>query len=59
MLQMPVPTKVSVVPLTVQTPSVLEAKVTVRPDVAVADKVSVVPKTCVPGLVKEIVCVCP
>ena len=47
---------VAVVPLTVQTLVVEEAKLTVRPDVEVATSVSGVPTVCAPGLVKVIVC---
>jgi hypothetical protein len=46
----------AVVPLTVQTPVVVEAKETVRPELAVAESVRGVPTVCVPGLLKAIVC---
>jgi hypothetical protein len=56
-VQVPVLTKVSAPPLvTVQTPVVLEEKVTVSPEEAVAASVGVVPKFCVPGLLNVIVC---
>ena len=55
MVQVPAVTKVKMVPLTVQTPLVLELKLTVRPESAVALNVGVVPKFCDPGLVKVIV----
>jgi hypothetical protein len=51
-------TKVAVVPLTVQTPVVCEVKVTVKPEVAVADSVSGVPTVCVAGALNVIVCGC-
>ena len=47
---------VAVVPLTVQTLVVCEAKETVRPELAVATNVNGVPTVCVPGLLKVIVC---
>ena len=40
----------------VQTPVVEELKVGVKPDVAVALNVGVVPKLCAPGFAKVIVC---
>ena len=49
--------KVAVVPLTVQTLVVLEAKLTVKAGaVVVATSVSGVPTVCVPGLAKVMVC---
>jgi hypothetical protein len=48
--------KLAVVPLTVQTLVVSEAKLTVKPEVAVAESVSVVPTVCGPGVVNVIVC---
>ena len=47
---------VAVVPLTVHTLVVCEAKLTARPELAVAESVSGVPTVCVPGLLKVIVC---
>ena len=47
--------KVAVVPLTVQTPIVVEAKETANPELAVAASVSGVPTVCGPGFVKVIV----
>jgi hypothetical protein len=49
-------TKVAVVPLTVQTLVVVDAKLTVKPELAVATSVSGVPTVCGPGLAKVIVC---
>jgi hypothetical protein len=58
MVQLPVVMKVSAPPLViVQMPVVLDVKLTVRPELAVAVKVGVVPKFCVPGLLNVIVCV--
>ena len=48
---------VAVVPLTVQTLVVCEAKETVNPELAVATNVNGVPTVCVPGLLNVIVCV--
>ena len=57
MVQMPLLTKVSVPPLVVvQTPVVVEANVTGRPELLVAVRVGVVPKFWVPGLLKVMVC---
>jgi hypothetical protein len=57
MVQVPAVTKVSAPPLViVHTPVVLELKVTARPELAVAVNVGDVPKFCVPGLLKVIVC---
>jgi len=47
---------VAVVPLTVQTVAVVEAKLTVRPDVDVAESVCGVPTVCAPGVLKVMVC---
>jgi hypothetical protein len=44
------------VPETVQILVVVEVKLTVRPDVAVAESDSGVPTVCVPGLAKVMVC---
>ena len=57
-MQVPAVTKVSAPPVVmVQTPVVVEVNVGVRPEEAVAVSVGVVPKFCVPGLVKVMVCV--
>jgi hypothetical protein len=45
-------------PLTVQTPVVCEAKLTAKPELAVADSVSGVPTVCVPGELNVIDCGC-
>src|SRR5580693_2713778 len=58
MVQAPAATKVAVVPLTVQTLVVCDAKPTVSPELAVAVSVSGVPTACVAGLLKVIVCCC-
>ena len=55
MVHVPAATKVAVVPLTVQTLTVCEANDTVKPELAVADKVSGVLTVCVPGFVNAIV----
>jgi hypothetical protein len=47
---------VAVVPLTVQTLVVCERKLTVNPEVAVAESVSGVPTVCVAGALNVIVC---
>ena len=58
MVQVPAVTKVSAPPLViVQTPVVVLLKVGVRPLSEVAVSVGVVPKVCVPGLLKVMVCV--
>ena len=58
MVQVPGVTKVNAPPeVIVHTPVVLDVKLTVSPEVAVADKVGVVPKFCAPGLAKVMVCV--
>ncbi len=55
-VQLPAVTKVNAPPeVIVQTPVVAEVNATARFDVAVAVKVGVVPKFCVPGLAKDIV----
>ena len=55
-MQVPVVKKVSAPALViVQTPVVLEEKLTARPELAVALKVGVVPKFCAPGFAKVIV----
>ncbi len=54
---MPAAMKVAVVPETVQTPVVLEAKVTGSEEVAVALRVSGVPTVCAAMVGKVIVCV--
>ena len=56
MVQVPALTNVAVLPLTVQMVVVLEAKLTVNPELAVAESVSGVPTVCVPGVLKVIVC---
>lgn len=56
-VQVPALTKVKVVPLTVQTPGVVEDKVTARPELAVATKApGVVPRFWLPGETKLMVC---
>src|SRR5271157_2790819 len=55
-VQAPAAMNVAVVPLTVQTLAVVEAKDTVRPELAVAESVSGFPTVCVPGLAKVMVC---
>src|SRR3569832_2337925 len=56
MVQVPVETKVSAPPeVIVQTPVVLDERLTVSPDVAVAVNVGVVPPLCAPGLAKVMV----
>ena len=56
MVQVPVVRNVACVPETVQTLAVVEAKATVRLEVAVAESVSGVPTVCAPGLLKVMVC---
>jgi hypothetical protein len=57
MVQVPAVTKVKAPPLVmVHTPVVLEVKLTVRPELAVAVRVGLVPKFCAPGLAKVMVC---
>lgn len=57
MMQVPGATKVSVVPLTVHTDELLLVNCTVRPELAVADKVDgVTPMVCAVGCVKVMVC---
>jgi hypothetical protein len=56
MVQVPAAMKVAVVPETVQTLVVVEAKLTVKPELAVAVSVSGVPMLCVLGAAKVIVC---
>src|SRR5271157_1344492 len=55
-VQAPAAMNVAVVPLTVQTPVVVEAKDTASPELEVAERVNGVPTVCVPGLAKEIDC---
>src|SRR3569833_1572012 len=56
LVQVPVETKVSAPPeVIVQTPVVLDVRLTVSPDVAVVVYVGVVPKFCAPGLAKVMV----
>ena len=61
MVQVPVVTKLNAPALViVHTPVVLEVKLTVRLELAVAVSVGAVPKVCVPGLLNVIVCAnCP
>ena len=56
-VQLPAVTKVRVLPETVQTLVVALVKATLRPELAVALRVGVVPKFWLPGLEKVIVCV--
>jgi hypothetical protein len=59
MEQLPVVTSVSVLPLTVQTAGVLEAKLTGRLELAVAESAGgAVPRVRLPGLLKEITWAC-
>src|SRR4051794_39368305 len=60
MLQVPMDTRFSVVPVTVQTSGVVEAKVTGSPELLVADSATVVEMVMFwkPGLGKLIDCVC-
>jgi len=48
--------KVAVVPETVQTLVVVDAKLTARPEEAVAERASGVPTVCVAGAAKVMVC---
>ena len=57
MLQTPVVTKVSVLPLIVHTPVVALVKVTGKVELAVAISVGEVPKFWLPGLLKVMLCV--
>ena len=57
-VQVPALTRLSVVPLTVQTTGVVDAKPTVNPELALADKAGgAMPSTWPPGAVKLMVCV--
>jgi len=56
-VQVPAVRNVAVVLEIVQTLVVVEVKVTVKPEVAVAVSISGVPTNCAPGLLKVIVCV--
>ena len=57
MVQLPAPTSVSVLPLTVQTEEVVEANCTVRPEVAVAESApGVLPIVWLPGNVNVMLC---
>ena len=58
MVQVPEAMNVAVVPETVQTLVVVEVKLTVRPELAVAESVSGVPTVWAPGLAKVMVCAC-
>ena len=60
MEQVPAPTSVTVTPLTVHTPVVDEAKLTVEPDVAVAERAKgASPKVLFAKALKEMVCGAP
>ena len=59
MVHVPAVRNVACVPETVQTPVVVEAKATVRLEVAVAESVSGMPTVCEPGLLKVMVCASP
>jgi hypothetical protein len=54
--QLPVVTKLSVVPVIEQTPGVVDVKVTMSPELAVAVSIGDVPKVWVPGFANVIVC---
>ena len=56
MVQVPAATNVAVAPPTVQTLAVVEAKLTARPELAVALSASGVPTVCAPGLAKVMLC---
>ena len=57
MLQVPTATSVSVLPLTVQTLGVVDAKLTAKPELAVATSAGgVVPSVWLPGEVKLMLC---
>ena len=56
MVQVPADTRVSVLPLTVHTAGVPDANCTVRPELAVAARVGVVPMVWLPGDTNIIVC---
>lgn len=57
-VQVPAASKVSVLPVTVHTPDVLDEKVTGRPELAVAIKAAgAVPRVWLPGETNETVCV--
>jgi hypothetical protein len=55
MVQVPAVPKVRAPPVMVQTPVVIEVKLTARPELAVAVSVGWVPKFCAPGLAKVMV----
>ena len=59
MVHVPVARNVACVPETVQTLAVVEAKATVRLEVAVAESARGVPTVCAPGLLKVMVCASP
>ena len=59
MVQVPEVSIVAVVPETVQTESVVDAKLTASVELAEATSVSGVPTVCVPGLAKVMVCASP
>jgi len=54
-VQVPAARKVAVVPLTVQTLAVADAKLTARPEEVVAERASGVPTVCVAGVAKVMV----
>ena len=54
--QVPAAMNVAVVPLIVHMVCVVDAKLTVSPELAVAESVSGVPTVCAPGFAKVIVC---
>ena len=56
MVHVPAVTNVTVVPLTVQTLAVCDAKLTARLELAVADSARGVPTVCVAGALNVIVC---
>ncbi len=56
MVQVPVAMNVAVVPETVQTPVVVEVKVTAKPELAVAESVSGVPTVCEGMVANVMVC---
>ena len=54
--QVPAATKVAVAPLTVHTLDVVDAKETVKPELAEATSARGVPTVCAPGLAKAMLC---
>jgi hypothetical protein len=57
MVQVPAVTNVAVVPEAVQTPGVVELRVTAPSELASAESVSGTPTVCVPGFANVMVCV--